>query len=253
MEMTAPQRAAIADTWHFRYVGELSAVKRFRRLAQELATHDAPQACIDLATRAIEDETRHAALCLELALDYGFGDPATAERVVAPRLAPGHLSGPQALTYEVVAFCCLTESINTAMLVETLTFAVDERIRSAVRTILRDEVNHSKLGWAYLAHESEGGRVAFLGDALETMLEQLDIATIMTPTGLREGPGFEFYGELDDARRFALFRHTIFDVVLKGLEHFGVDTRRARSCLARYGVQPPASGEPMNAPQSPSL
>ena len=253
METTAQQRAAIADTWHFRYVGELSAVKRFQWLAQELARYGAPTSVIELAERAVEDETRHAALCLELALDYGFADPASADRVVAPRLAPEHLSGRQALTFEVVAFCCVTESINAAMLVETLTFAADERIRSAVRAILRDEVNHSKLGWAYVAHESERGRLDFLVDELETMVEQLDVAAIMAPTGLREGACFEFYGELSDTRRFALFRHTIFDVALKGLEHFGVDTRRARSCLARYGVQPPASGEPRKAPQSPSL
>ena len=236
MEVTPDERMRVAETWNFRYIAELRAAKRFTRLAVELRETGAAPEVLRLAEAAIDDEKRHAALCRTVATEYGYPFDETEVTIEAVPLAPPELDRNDALLFEIVAFCCITETVNTAMLVDTLSFAKDTRIREAVRTILRDEVNHSKLGWAHLAHETARGRGSFLSSWLIPMFGQLGIQEILHRDGSRDSASLAYHGELNDSRRVALFGEAIYDIVLPGLENSGVQTRNLRNWLHEQGV-----------------
>jgi len=228
----------VAETWNFRYEAELRATHRFTRLAQELRETQASPEVIRLAEEAIEDETRHAKLCKEVAEEYGFPYNAGPADVTAVPLAPPGFKKSDALLFEVVAFCCITETVNTAMLVETLNLTKVERIREAVRTILRDEVNHSKLGWAHLAHQTSLGHGGFFPSVLVYMFSQIGIDEIVQKDGSRESEALAEHGELNDERRVRLFASTLYDVVLPGLENSGIATQDLRAWLEQQDVAP---------------
>ena len=227
----------VAETWNFRYEAELRASKRFKRLAMELRDTGAAQEVIRLAENAVEDEKRHAILCREIAEEYGFPFDNRHTEVDAVPLAPSNLGKKDALLFEIVAFCCITETVNTAMLVDTLTFATVERIRDAVRTILRDEVNHSKLGWAHLSHETALGHGTFFPSVLVSMFSQLGIDEILMRDGTRDSPRLADHGELNDSRRIALFSSVLAEVVLPGLEASGIRTVELSKWLEEQGVR----------------
>ena len=226
----------VAETWNFRYVGELRATHRFKRLAKQLRDTNAAPEVIRLAENAIEDEQRHAVLCREVATEYGFPYDTSEIDVEAVPLAPPNFNLKDSVLFEVVAFCCITETVNTAMLVDTLTFTTESRIKDAVRTILRDEVNHSKLGWAHLSHETSLGHGAFLRSVLIDMFSQLGIDEILQRDGSRDNARLAAHGELSDARRIELFSDVIYQVVLPGLEQSGIETEAIKHWLAAKGV-----------------
>jgi hypothetical protein len=51
----------------------------------------------------------------------------------------------------VVGLCCINETIATVRLREAAKQAQHPRVKGVLREILRDEVKHSRLGWAFLA------------------------------------------------------------------------------------------------------
>ena len=238
--LSPEERMRIAETWNFRYDAERTAILRFERLTRALRKTEAAPQVIELAHQAVEDEKRHAILCKEIALEFGFPYGKTDTEVEALPLAPPNFTRRDAVLYEVVAFCCITETINTTMLVDTLEFAKDARIRDAVRTILRDEINHSRLGWAHLTHETALGRGGFFPDTLLGMFSQIGIEEILERTGTRETNALAYYGELNDERRISLFRGAVYELVLPGLESAGVDTQDLRTWLEHRGVAPDA-------------
>ena len=237
MELTPDERMRVAETWNFRYTAELMASERFKRLAVDLRDTGAAREVIRLAENAVEDEKRHAILCREIAEEYGFPFDDGPIEVEAVPLAPANLGKKDALLFEVVAFCCITETVNTAMLVDTLSFATEERIRGAVRTILRDEVNHSKLGWAHLTHETALGHGTFFPSVLIPMFSQLGIDEILVRDGARDSPQLAKHGELNDSRRIELFSSVLAEVVLPGLEAAGIRTIELRKWLGEQGVK----------------
>ena len=58
-----PVQEVLADAWAVRYRIETEACLRFGALARRLDTATAPRVLIELAERASQDETRHAAHC----------------------------------------------------------------------------------------------------------------------------------------------------------------------------------------------
>ena len=109
------EQRLVASTWAFRACAERSALGRFRRLSGELHETGAPEPILALIQTAIDDEERHIGLCDALAHRFGW------TREPLPP-TPNHPIGPKGssladrLLYEMVAFCCVTESINAAML-----------------------------------------------------------------------------------------------------------------------------------------
>ncbi len=227
--MTPQARAAVAAAWAFRHRVELEAQQRFERLSTLL-----PLPFAQDALNASVDERRHAQLCEALARELGA--TALATHAQAERIAPARLSVQEALLYEVVAACCITETESVGVLTSLLAAeraTLTERVEPVLREIARDEVRHSRLGWAYLAHARAQGEVAFLGQLVPTMLAGSISPDLFDEPGRDEPDPLELlaHGVLPRAAKRAVFVSSVREVILPGLLHLGVPDGPARRWL----------------------
>ncbi|HZY05907.1 MAG TPA: ferritin-like domain-containing protein [Anaeromyxobacteraceae bacterium] len=217
--------------WRFRWKVELEAAARFARLADRLEQLEVPASLVELARRASLDERRHAALCARMAARYGDvpEEPGPSE---PGEIAPGHLTQRERVLYEVVAACCVTETESMGVLAELLGRARDAELRRVLHELATDEVRHSRLGWALLAAEHARGGTAFLGPLVPAMLEGCIDAGLFRPAEAElEDHALPEHGVLPHALKREVFTRTLEEVVLPGLERFGVDPAPARAWL----------------------
>jgi hypothetical protein len=232
--LTTSQRRLVANTWDFRASAERSALIRFRRLQGELKSADAPAVVLDLIAEAIEDEARHIGLCDMLARRFGW-EGAPSRPTPSEPLGPVDASADERLLYEMVAFCCITETINASMLLAIEKRVKAPEVREVVHAILKDEVKHSKVGWAYLQHVRNQGGGTQLGRWFAVMFKEAGVEEVYTPDcGGRDASVMRDYGELSFADRTEIFRCATRDVVLPGLDHFGYATTACRAWLDRF-------------------
>jgi bacterioferritin (cytochrome b1) len=236
--MTAGERAHPVETlarrlWENRLVSELEAAQRFSALVPTLATLGASKAVIAMVERAAADELRHADSCRDLVRHFGGAPDSSTQAVCLQPVAPPSILGRDRVLYEIVAQSCVTETLSTALLGELVTRARDPRCRQVMHSILRDEVNHSRLGWAYLAEEHARG----LGDCVGPFLPSLLDATLgdgffSLPAAVGPQPTeLAGLGSLELSERQRIVRETLLQVVFPGLDRFGIDTALGRRWL----------------------
>jgi hypothetical protein len=234
-------RRLAGQAWAFRARVEREAARRFARLAQAIRGLDAASPVPQLMEGAAGDEVRHAVLCAELAEAYG--EPAADDGDDAP-VAPAGLGARDAVLYEVVAACCITETESVATLTTLLGTAegAEPRVRQVLHEIARDEIAHSRMGWAHLAREAPRG-VGFLGQWIPVMLagtvEPELFAAEASPAVTVGEAELMRHGVLPRERKRDIFAAALADVVFPGLERFGVDAGPARAWLAARMVRQP--------------
>jgi rubrerythrin len=224
---TDPIRALAASAWVFRWQVELEAETRFARLADGLDGAGAGTRLVGLARRAARDERRHAERCAELAAR--FGQPVSVAPAPPPEVAPAALDPAEALLYELVAACCVAESGSVAVLTALLPSAREPRLREVLHELATDEVDHARLGWAWLEREHRRGATAFLGPLLPAMLRgSVDDDFFLAADAPREDPRLLAAGVLPHRARRDLFVQTLDEVIFPGLDGAGVDTGAGR-------------------------
>ncbi len=229
--LSAASKRALAGVWAYRAGAERQAVQRFSRLSRELGATGAPDSLVLLAERAVEDERRHVGICSELALAYG-GAPEPPSSAHAPPLGPASLSASDRLLYELVAFCCITETLNTGLMQVSLERARVRDVRAALRAILSDEVRHARLGWAHLAWERARGGGDFIAEKLPSMLAGAVQAELFSPASAPpDASVLESHGELPEVQRLAIFEQTAEHVLVPGFERHGIDTGPMRAWI----------------------
>jgi hypothetical protein len=222
----------LAGVWAFRARSEREAVARFTRLARQLAEQGALPELVSLAARAVDDERRHVDLCLRMAARYGHAPADDAEPPAAHEIGPASLAPADRLLYELVAFCAITESLNTALMTVTYEHARDPVARAAVREILADEVHHGRLGWAHLAACRARGQGDFIPALLPAMLAGAASEGLFDALDERDrDPALLDHGELPLATRTQIFVRTLEDVVFPGLERHRLPTAAGRRWL----------------------
>jgi hypothetical protein len=225
-------RSLVASAWRSRWQVELEAEARFARLAGWMEEIGAAPEIVDLARRASQDERRHASLCAELARSYGEEIPSAASPVIR-EIAPRGLQLRGQVLYEMVASCCITETESMGVLTTLLGSARGPRLRQVLRELARDEVGHSRLGWAHLASEHAQGTTSFLGPFIPSMLEGSIDARLFSPAPAgQDDEALLEHGVLPPRLKLEVFRRTLEEVVFPGLDHLGVDVASARRWLA---------------------
>lgn len=156
--LSAADRRDIATIWLYRAAMERRVADAFEVVRDALRRRNAGPPLTALATRAIDDEYRHAEL----------------SRIVASRFAGTPLDAPARLVLEVpkhvraspelkdslfvVGQCVLNETTASAFLEVCLAHARGALARTALRELLSDEIDHGRIGWAYLASAPETTR-----------------------------------------------------------------------------------------------
>jgi hypothetical protein len=222
-------RARIASVWKRRAVGEHQSTARFATYAERLKGFGVPQKFQDKAFEASADELRHKQVCVDMAQRLGYGEITFEPQDFTPRFP----IGPENMLADMVAFCCIVETMNVAQLSTNMGQIKNTEIRKATRTLLVDEVKHSRLGWAYLSWARRQGLGLNLGRYLSEMLTHA-----IPPELFAEVPPHPeadlllASGDPPMPMRLALFLKTANEVILPGLETNGVSTDGARAWLA---------------------
>jgi hypothetical protein len=224
-------RARVRGTWAFRTRAEIEAAARFTRMATELAEIGAEAVVVQGVRDAAADEARHRDLCAHIAAKWGEPD---AKNYVPPRVRIGRAEMDQRdrLLWEMVAVCCVSETMNTALLTRCLEVTKDQEIRATLHELLKDEVRHARLGWAHLAAERAAQRGEFLRDVLPLILEASVEPGFLD--GTQSPPWADSlydYGELPLPELVGLYCDTLDQVIFRGLEALGVDTSKGRAWL----------------------
>lgn len=213
--------------WAHRALAERVSSARYLRLARGLARAGVPRALVERAEGAAADERRHAELCEAMAVALGAevdaDTPPTAWRPLRDR---------EDTLREAVAFCAVSESMNATLMAVALHRTQHEATRALLRTLLADEVQHARLGWAVVAFERGRGDCAALSSTLLPLLEQAVSEELREAGSQAAGATDEIgagYGLLTAQERLALIAATLRDVVLPGLAEAGVDTAAARA------------------------
>lgn len=211
-----------ARLWTRRVDVELEAAARFVAIAAELRLLQAPHELVEWAERCAADERRHAELCAERVVAMGGTVPTRDE----PHewLAPSGFAGRERLLYECVAVSCVTETVATAIQVKMLAQMPKGRARTIIHEVAKDEVQHARLGWAILAWLRDDA------DALSPHIPALAQAVLDgEPEHGLDAVEQLALGELDGPTRREVARETLLEVVLPGLESFGVSVEEARA------------------------
>src|SRR5207253_1653329 len=139
------------------------------------------------------------------------------------------LEARSAALYETVAACCITETESVATVASLLAEDAEPRVREVLHEIARDEVGHSRMGWAHLAREAAAIDVTFLARWIPPMVSGTVGPELFGPAP--DQPDLLRYGVLPLSRKREIFSQTLREVVFPGFEQFGIDTSAARSWL----------------------
>ncbi len=219
----------LARTWWFRAASEHASAERFRRLSRELRETEAEPVVIRMAEEAVDEELRHEQLCAALARRFDPDAPPEHSHASGPVGAPS-LSLRDRVLQEIVAFCCVAETMNVAVLSESLHVATDPEVHDVIHQIVRDEVSHSRLGWAHLSAERAKGRGEFLNAVLPRMLGQAHAETVFGHEEQEEDADVA-HGEIARAAMRKTVAHTLRSVIFPGLRTHGLSVAGAEQWL----------------------
>lgn len=231
-------RRAVGASWLGRMKQEHLAVGAFALLARELAAEGCDPVVLSLVTRAACDEVRHAEICRRFAVE-----------LLGPGAVPGGFRGlpkvpmhPRATAadralFHVVEMCCLSETLTGVYFTEMLARTTDPVARRAVESLLEDEIDHGRVGWAHLAGRARDGALGGLGAALPTMLKRTFAAVLEAPAKPTEADDarLETCAYLGPRAGADVYRGALRDVILPGLESLGVELAPSRALVRERG------------------
>lgn len=216
-------RVQVADIWAMRAGLELAVSAGYSIIIRELFETGVDRPVLELCCDAVRDEVGHAQLCLDLAerID-GQKRPWPAPASLHVPNYDGVSAGPLRTALHLVAMSCLNETIACTRLLEALQATKSESAKRALRTILTDEVQHARAGWAHLASshvtpEMKREISRHVPDLVAASLKSLIDENASIPT-----EEFSDWGlpSVDAARAHA--EMAIREVVMPGFEHMGV-------------------------------
>lgn len=149
--LTPDERAIAVAVWHGRAESELRAAGTFAYLAEALPAARASPDLIALAHRAVRDEERHAAICWRVAAAFAGGSAPPLRRLPVPRPRHATVDDEVRRVLHVVGMCCLNETTGNAFLERCRAGARGALVVAALHELAIDEVDHARLGWAFLA------------------------------------------------------------------------------------------------------
>ncbi len=120
---------------------EGASVRAFRRLAEELASMNAPRALVRCASRSARDETRHARVMTRLARTRGATPPVV-------RVKRARARSREAFAIENAVEGCVREAFGALVATWQAEHAPDADVARAMRRIAIDETRHAALAWS---------------------------------------------------------------------------------------------------------
>ncbi|MFK7986459.1 MAG: hypothetical protein AB8I08_10535 [Sandaracinaceae bacterium] len=227
--MTTATRRRLASIWHAQAATEARVARSFALVAESLAELGAPAALTSLAERAVDDEHRHAALCEDAAGRYlGASVPPHRE---LPHQYPAHTaaeSGALRKTLWVLGQCAFNETFASAYLGAAHRGARSPFARAVLRELLEDEVDHARLGWAYVSVLPETIR-----RGVERWLVPLTVSNLREWRGLNLPEEDILAAHGVPAREVAVtaVEDAVLGLIVPGFDAMGLDTQALRRAI----------------------
>ena len=223
-------RKACVVHWLGRAMAERRASDAFVVITDDLRKLQADPALIDLSRRAIDDELRHAEICRLVAARYAGTDVQPPREL--PLEVPAHAAAPAALrpTLHVIGQCAVNETTATAFLEACLARAEGVLVPAALRELLSDDIDHARIGWAFLA-----AAPAPLKRALAPWVVPLlqgNLRTWRRPGPPRPNATMSEHGALAEEEIDAAVIEAMRALIVPGLAQVGVDATAAQRWLA---------------------
>jgi hypothetical protein len=231
LALPAAQRERVGAEWLRRAHVELTAATISAQIARGLLLDGATRDVQALASRAVADEVRHAWLCHAVAERYlgRAADPPRSRPVEEPAFGdcPPELNRLLGL----VLHSCISETMAVVCLRSGVGLCRSPTARSATQHLLRDDVDHARLGWAHLAstYVSRDAK-RHIERALPTLLRLGHESWVGEP---RSSESDSAHGVLGRDGFGELTRSALTEIVLPGFDHVGVDARAGRDWLAK--------------------
>jgi hypothetical protein len=225
-------RAVIGGTWRERMRQEHLAVGAFAQLTQELASVGCDAAVLELVARASSDEVRHAEICRRVATAM-LGEKAVPRAWRGLPRIPMHPRvdvGTRALLH-VVEMCCLSETLTGVFFTEMHSRATHPAMRAVIESLLEDEIDHGRVGWAYLGARAQAGALDGLAPALPAMLDRTFGRVLRALGSVEDDDSMEAFGYIREGSSAPIFRRALRDVVVPGFELLRIDLSASREVL----------------------
>ena len=225
-------REQLAGVWQNRASLELQVGINFAAIAGGLVEFGVVQPVIEIVTAAVRDEVRHAEISASLAARYR-GDavrwPAPVKTML-PAFAPA--TGKLRTTLFVLAQSCINETLACAVLEACVAQGKSPLVRAGQQSILSDEIDHARAGWAHLASSFVSAEdKKTLGPWLRRLLAaKLD--ALLDEAAPLPGEAFPDHGMLSRATFMKVIHAALDDVVFPGFDAAGIDTTDARAWAA---------------------
>jgi hypothetical protein len=144
--------------------------------------------------------------------------------------------GGTRVLFHVVEMCCLGETLTGVYFTDMLARTTNPAARAALESLLEDEIDHGRLGWAYLATRVREGRVAGLSAALPAMLGRTLGRTLKDLENAREDePSWNAFGWLGRTHGTDALRRALRRVIIPGFELLGVDLSPSEDAITALG------------------
>jgi hypothetical protein len=213
------------------------AVGAFALLSRELAEQGCSPGVLSMATRAADDEVRHAEICRRFA-EATLGPSEVPRRFRGLPDVPMHdraTASDRALLH-VVEMCCLSETLTGVFFTEMLTRTTDPVAREVVESLLEDKIDHGRLGWAYLAERVAERSASALSTGLPAMIDRTFRGVL---EAARRSPAddahLEAHAYLGLRASADIYRRALRDVILPGFESLALDMTAARALMDERG------------------
>jgi hypothetical protein len=227
--LTFAERSVLGLRWADRAQNELRTSGVFAEVTRALEEVGAPLALVEVARRGIDDEARHAKICLLAAEHYAREPPRTPVSEAIPRASFTGCSPREASVLYVALHCAINESVAAEYLRRCQRAACSDFAREATRQLLEDEVRHARLGFSFLASLSAADR-RLVKEALPSLLATVRAVWLeLSDYPAELPPG---HGCLNAAALAESVESALAELVLPGFAYLGLATDSARLRVA---------------------
>lgn len=136
--------------WTENALNEYLTAGALAQLVQQMVKAQVPIDLVAMASSFIEEEVLHVELCARVAHQLGGGAPLAyaVEDLVQP--SRPELTPRQALDEHVISLLCIGETLSLPLLTGCMRAAGHPLVQRVLKTIVKDEADHGRLGWLYL-------------------------------------------------------------------------------------------------------
>jgi hypothetical protein len=148
-ELSASDRAMVAEAWAQSGLHEHASVASFGKFMMELMAMGAPMELVAQAAQAIQDEIAHAKVCFDVAASY-------AGHALAPSpldITNSVMGRPDDATIlaAVIAEGCIGETLSAAQVAAQAAWVSEPALKAALEQIAADEAEHAALAWSFVS------------------------------------------------------------------------------------------------------